>query len=201
LANEMIALELNLRGFWDFQRQFAKGTEDLLAAQREVAIAVAHDYVKAAIRWAPVGEYYNLKGFPMEPKHPRLRESIRLKEISTLPTATGGIAGTQATITMAEHGKFTTHPVKPHWITPRNKPRLQFFWVDAPPDIMAKFKGQPGHGAAVTLNAVYHPGYNPSFNWAEKAGDDVWPGVHEKMDKVAHTWLNDTIRVTPGSQQ
>jgi len=187
----LLALDIEWKGFWGAGHRFARGTERLVSEQRSVVRQAAHLFEQNARALAPQGKYYDREGNPTEPDHERLYKSIRTQPAKTLPTRAGGIGGTQISVEMAPHGKFTLAPTKPHAIFGR-KGALAFFWAGAPPDVQAWARGPiMGHGHWVVLPGVIHPGYTPpSPNWAEQAWQPVGAAMWQELKRVGHEWVS-----------
>ena len=185
----MLALDIKWKGFQGARGRFAKGTEALLKGQRSVVLETARLYAQHARVLSPRGKYYNREGNEIEPGHERLHKSIRVGPAKTLATRKGGIGGTQISVEMAPHGKFTLVPTKSHAIFGRTG-ALAFFWVNAPPDVSIWARGPiMGHGHWVVLPGVIHPGYTPPDpNWSEIAWKQTEDVMWQRLKRVGHEW-------------
>jgi len=188
----LLALDIKWKGFQGARGRFARGTEALLKGQRSVVLETAKLYAQHARMLAPRGKYYNREGNEIEPGHERLHKSIRVGPAKTLATRKGGIGGTQISVEMAPHGKFTLVKSAPHDIPkPRPGKPLSFFWFDGPPGAQKWATGPiMGHGFAVYLpQGVSHPGYTPPDpNWSEIAWKQTEGVMWQRLKQVGHEW-------------
>jgi len=188
----LLALDIKWKGFWDAKRRFAAGTKELQKGQRRVVRRTAKLYAEHARKVAPRGKYFDLEGNPTEPDHDRLYKSIRVGRSKTLETKQGGIGGTQISVEMASHGRWTLEKSSPHDIPkPRGDKALSFFWFGGPPDAQRWATGPiMGHGFAVYLpQGVSHPGYAPDDpHWSAVAWMRTRDVMWNDLKRIGQEW-------------